>query len=69
MRCKYPDYSDFVVFGEAIRGMNLGRNPLVKWFGRLVPKDDWVGAPEQQIIKHFLGLTKKPLRELCSESN
>ena len=69
MRDKYPNYSDFVVFGETVKDMNFDRDKLVKWFGKLVPKDDWVGCPEQTIIKHFLELTKKPLSRRYSESN
>ena len=55
---KYPQYSKFVIFGETIKGLNFSKHKIVNWFLKLVPREDWKGCSQNQIIRHFQELSK-----------
>ena len=67
MRDKYPLYSDFIVFCEAVCGQDFCKRRLSSWFGKLVPKSDWEGCPKNSVTKHLCQQNEKHLRRVVLE--
>lgn len=65
---EYPRYSDFIIFAETVTGQDFSYEVISEWFGKLVPKEDWVGCSRESLIKHLCKLTKMGVSTRPAES-
>ena len=50
---KYPDLGNAIIFSKLVNGRKMTRNEISKWFLELVPHQDWVGTPKEQLVEFY----------------
>ena len=50
------EWSTYTAFAETVRGQNFGEAVVLKWFDKLVDKDDYLRKEKQEILKYLLTL-------------
>ena len=57
---KNPYWSSYVCFFSAIDGQNFSKQTIVRWFNRLVEKDDYSSSDKKGILFHLYTHSKTP---------
>ena len=47
---KYPEWSSYCHFAEAIRGQKFAKRTIHFWFNKLVEKDDYLKNEKRKIL-------------------
>ena len=50
---KYQGLGDAIVFSKLVKGRKMSRAEVEKWFIKLVPHQEWVGTPKEQLVKFY----------------
>lgn len=50
---KYSQLGNPIVFSKLIKGRKMSRVEIGKWFRELVPHQDWVGSPLEQLTVFY----------------
>jgi hypothetical protein len=66
---KNPYWSSYVCFTEAVKGQHFGNAIVLKWFDKLVDKDDYSRSDKNDILNHIYGLANWKKREKVSRVN
>lgn len=53
IREKEPFWSDYVCLAEALKGKGYEPRQIAKWFKKLVPKDEYIGTDQKQLLSHL----------------
>ena len=56
MEKSFPEHSTFINFGRAVRGQEFPRRLTVKYFNKLVSRDDYSRKDYGTLIRQFLSL-------------
>jgi len=57
---KYPSWSTYTCFAEAITSQRFSRSIIHRWFQKLVDKDDYARNEKRAILEHLENLTNLP---------
>jgi hypothetical protein len=50
---KYPGLGNAIIFSKLVKGRKMSRGEISKWFKELVPHQDWVGSPLEQLTVFY----------------
>lgn len=53
LKKKYPDLGNATIFSKLVKGRKMSRNEVSKWFLKLIPKEDWVGSPKNELVEFY----------------
>ena len=53
LKSKYPDLGNAIIFSKLVKGRKMSTNEISKWFLKLIPKEDWVGTPKDQLVGFY----------------
>ena len=57
---KYPLWSTYTCFAEAITSQRFSRSIIHRWFSKLVQKDDYARNEKRAILEHLENITNLP---------
>ena len=57
IKTRNPYWSDYICFAEAVKGQKFTRDILMRWFNKLVDKDDYAKRDKRKIITNLRALT------------
>lgn len=57
---KYPLWSSYICFAEAITSQRFSRSIIHRWFQKLVDKDDYARSEKRAVLEHLENLTNLP---------
>ena len=55
-----PNLGSYIIFARVIKYRKLARRNIIKWFDRLVDKDDYAQNEKRELIDHLETLTNMP---------
>lgn len=58
LRDKYPFWSDYLCFAEAVHGRNFSKRTIIRNFNALVDREDCVKVEKKQVIEFLVELSK-----------
>ena len=42
-----------ILFGKLVKGRNMNKGEIRKWFNKLVEKEDWEGSSKEEILSFY----------------
>ncbi len=51
-----PLYGSIVCFNLAIMGQKFNKDSIIKWFSKLIKKEEYIGSSKKQLIRYCIGL-------------
>lgn len=50
---KYPLLRPPIIFSKLVDGRKMSKNEISKWFLKLIPRQDWVGSPKEELVGFY----------------
>jgi hypothetical protein len=57
---KNPYWSSWNCFVNAIKGQDFNKRIILKWFNKLIDKNDYAKNEKKELIKHLLKVSSTP---------
>lgn len=54
-----PYWSDYLCFAETVKGRKFSRQTIIRYFNRLVDKDEYARGDKKSLLKELLKLSQE----------